>query len=138
MILSFVQRHAKLVMLLWAVVFLLSAAGAWHLNDAVKAGGFNDQHGQSFAGQDVNRDAFGDAENELSVVLTSNEAVDASTIDAVEKAIHELPHVARVTDGRQVAQLGSDSEQTQIVQVGFDADNTTTQNMVPTLRDKVA
>lgn len=138
MILTFVQRHAKLVILLWAVVFVLSAVGAWHLNDAVKAGGFNDQHGQSFAGQDVNREAFGDADNELSVVLTSDETVDSSTLDAVETAIHELPHVEHVTDGRQVAQLGSDSGQTQIVQVGFDADNTTTQNMVPTLRDKVA
>ena len=138
MVLTFVQRHAKLVILLWAVVFVLSAVGAWHLNDAVKAGGFNDQHGQSFAGQDVNREAFGDADNELSVVLTSDETVDSSTLDAVETAIHELPHVEYVTDGRQVAQLGSDSGQTQIVQVGFDADNTTTQNMVPTLRDKVA
>ncbi|WP_261792568.1 MMPL family transporter [Corynebacterium propinquum] len=138
MILTFVQRHAKLVILLWAVVFVLSAVGAWHLNDAVKAGGFNDQHGQSFAGQDINREAFGDADNELSIVLTSDETVDSSTLDAVETAIHELPHVEHVTDGRQVAQLGSDSGQTQIVQVGFDADNTTTQNMVPTLRDKVA
>lgn len=138
MILTFVQRHAKLVILLWSVVFVLSAVGAWHLNDAVKAGGFNDQHGQSFAGQDVNREAFGDADNELSVVLTSDETVGSSTLDAVETAIHELPHVEHVTDGRQVAQLGSDSGQTQIVQVGFDADNTTTQNMVPTLRGKVA
>lgn len=128
MILTFVQRHAKLVILLWAVVFVLSAVGAWHLNDTVKAGGFNDQHGQSFAGQDINREAFGDADNELSVVLTSDETVDSSTLDAVETAIHELPHVEHVTDGRQVAQLGSDSGQTQIVQVGFDADNTTTQN----------
>ena len=112
MILTFVQRHAKLVILLWAVVFVLSAVGAWHLNDAVKAGGFNDQHGQSFAGQDVNREAFGDADNELSVVLTSDETVDSSTLDAVETAIHELPHVEYVTDGRQVAQLGSDSGQT--------------------------
>ena len=71
-------------------------------------------------------------------MLTSDETVDSSTLDAVETAIHELPHVEYVTDGRQVAQLGSDSGQTQIVQVGFDADNTTTQNMVPTLRDKVA
>ena len=138
MILSFVQRHAKFLILLWVAAFLLGAAGAWHLNDAVKAGGFNDQHGQSFAGQDVNRYAFGDPDNELSVVLTSDEAIDFSTIDAVEKSIHGLSHVERVTDGRHVGQLGSDTGKTQIVQVGFDADNTTTQNMVPTLRGKVA
>lgn len=138
MILSFVQRHAKFLILLWVAAFLLGAAGAWHLNDAVKAGGFNDQHGQSFAGQDVNRYAFGDPDNELSVVLTSDEAIDFSTIDAVEKSIHGLSHVERVTDGRHVEQLGSDTGKTQIVQVGFDADNTTTQNMVPTLRGKVA
>lgn len=138
MILSFVQRHAKVVMLLWAVIFLLSAVGAWHLNNAVKAGGFNDQHGQSFVGQEVNQHAFGDADNELSVVLTSEKAVDTSTINAVEKAIYGLPHVAHVTDRRDVAQLGSDSGQTQVLQVGFDADNTTTQNLVPALRDSVA
>ena len=56
----------------------------------------------------------------------------------MEKSIHGLSHVERVTDGRHVGQLGSDTGKTQIVQVGFDADNTTTQNMVPTLRGKVA
>ncbi len=138
MLVSFVQRHAKAVALVWVVLFALGGLGAIHLNDAVKAGGFNDQHGQSFTGQEVNKHAFGDPDNELSVVLKSDGPIDSSTLDAVEDSIKQLPHVTRIADGRQVQQLASKSGTAQIVQVGINADNTTTQNMVPSLRDKVA
>lgn len=138
MFISFVQRHAKLVALIWVVLFALGGLGAAHLNDSVKAGGFNDQNGQSIAGQDVNRQAFGDAENELSVVLKSDKEITDSTLDAVEASIKDLPNIDKIVDGRQVPQLVSGSKQTQIIQVGVSADNTTTQNMVPDLRDTVS
>jgi|GEM_PF-903751 RND superfamily drug exporter len=137
MVVSFVQRHVKIVAFLWVILFILGGIGAFQLNGAVKAGGFNDQNGQSFLGQEVNRKAFGDAENELSVVLKSDREISQSELDDVAESIKELPHVVRVADGRDVKQLVSESGHTQIVQVGIDADNTTTQNMVPTLRDKV-
>lgn len=137
MITSFVRRHAKLVTLVWVMLFALGGLGAAQLNDSVKAGGFNDKNGQSIVGQEVNRNAFDDSESELSVVLKSYEAINPSVLDEVEESIKKLPNIGDVTDGRQIPQLASDSRQTQIIQVGVDADNTTTQNMVPDLRDAV-
>ncbi|KAB1504403.1 MMPL family transporter [Corynebacterium sp. 320] len=138
MIASFVQRHATLVVAAWIVLCALGGFGALQLNDVVKAGGFNDQNGQSFAGQEANRHAFNDPENELSVVLTSDKQIDASVVDKVEESVKTLPNIGAVTDGRQAPQLASDSGHTHIVQVGVKADNTTTQNMVPMLREKVS
>lgn len=138
MITSFVQRHAKFVALVWVVLFAFGGLGAAQLNDSVKAGGFNDENGQSFVGQEVNRRAFGDADNELSVVLKSEKAINPSVLDEVEASIKELPQVGQIADGRQVPQLVSASRRTQIIQVGVDADNTTAQNIVPNVRSAVA
>ena len=135
---SIVQRHSKLVALIWLVLFALGIVGATQLNDSVKAGGFNDQNGQSFVGQEINRQAFGDPENELSVVLQAEQPIASSLLDEIKLALHHQPHVVKVTDGRDLQQLRSDSGQTHILQVGIDADNTTTQNMVPILRAEVA
>ena len=134
---SFVQRRPKLVAVVWILLLVFGAFGAARLTDSVKAGGFNDQHGRSIVGQEVNRHAFDDAENELSVVLKSDREISSATLDTVEAAIKDLPNVNKIVDGRQLPQLVSDSKQTQIVQVGVSADNTTTQNMVPALREAV-
>lgn len=138
MVFSLVRRHPKLTVLAWILFFAVTAIGAGQLNNAVKAGGFNNQHGRSFEGVEINREALDDPENELSVVLKSSSEITPSVLDSVEASITQLPHVKNVMDGREVQQLRSSTGQTQIIQVGIDASNTTTQNMVPTLREKVS
>lgn len=135
---SLVRRHPKLTVLAWILFFAITAIGAGQLDNAVKAGGFNDQHGRAFEGIELNHYVFNDPENELSVVLKSNSAITPSVLDSVKASIARLPHVVEITDGRDVDKLKSDTGQTQIVQVGIDANNTTTQNMVPLLREKTS
>ena len=138
MIIRFVMSRPKFVAIIWVILFALGGFGAAQLNNAVKAGGFNDQNGQSFKAQEINQDVFGDPENELSVVLKSDNEISTDSVDAAFTAIRELPRVAAVVDSRNVPALSSTSGKTHIIQVGIDADNTTTQNMVPDLREKVA
>ncbi|WP_246858128.1 MULTISPECIES: MMPL family transporter [unclassified Corynebacterium] len=137
MLLRIVERHPKSIVFLWLLIFLAGGLGALHLNDTVKAGGFNDQHGASFEGQKINQKAFGDPENELSVVVSSNEPIADQTIEQIETAAHALPKVANVRDSRQLPNLGSGTGNTQIIQVGINGDNTESQNLVPELRKAV-
>lgn len=134
---SFVKKYSKLILVVWLLLSALGVVGALQLNGAVKAGGFNDENGTSFVGQEVNEHAFGDPANQLTVVLNSDSRISSEVLDNVSTGIETLPNIDSVIDGRALDSLSSDSGKTQILQVGVAADNTTTQNMIPDLRDRV-
>ena len=62
-------RRPRLVIGFWLIVLAFSGALALHLQDAMKAGGFNNPRGSAVLGQSTLERAFGEAPNSLQVVL---------------------------------------------------------------------
>lgn len=118
-------------------VFLISGALATQLSGAVKAGGFTDSHSDSVVAQEISQEVFGDPENQLTVVLSGDELMLSDALDHVIEAAKSVDHVQAVTDSRMVPSLAAASGTTQVLQVAFSADNTTTQNSVPELRESL-
>ncbi|MDN6620058.1 MAG: MMPL family transporter, partial [Corynebacterium variabile] len=74
-LLNLVQRHPRRILAVWALFFIVTAALATQLTGAVKAGGFTDSHADSVQAQKIAQQAFGDPENQLTVSLTSDNAI---------------------------------------------------------------
>lgn len=128
-------RRPKTTIALWAVIVALSIPFALQLEHALKAGGFSNPRGDGTVGQAVLEDAFGEPPNSLQVVLQGDAAAIPAAVDAVRDVAEVTPHVVAVTDAsEQPAWLSADGRTT-FVQIGFDADGTTTQNLVADLRD---
>lgn len=136
-ILTIVQRNPRKFLAAWALFFVVTGALATQLTGAVKAGGFTDSRADSVTAQDIAQEVFGDPENQLIVVLSGEAAVPLDILDQAVAAAESIDHVGAVIDSRSVPSLASGSGNTQVLQIGFDADNTTTQNSVPELRDAI-
>ncbi|MFZ2562459.1 MMPL family transporter [Corynebacterium variabile] len=132
------QRHPRRILAVWALFFIVTAALATQLTGAVKAGGFTDSHADSVQAQKIAQQAFGDPENQLTVSLTSDNAITPADLDKASDAAASIDHVTGVVDGRTISSLTSDSGRTQVLQVSFGTDNTTTQNSTPHLRDALS
>ncbi|MDN6659038.1 MAG: MMPL family transporter, partial [Acidipropionibacterium jensenii] len=137
-LLNLVQRHPRRILAVWALFFIVTAALATQLTGAVKAGGFTDSHADSVQAQKIAQQAFGDPENQLTVSLTSDNAITPADLDKASDAAASIDHVTGVVDGRTISSLTSDSGRTQVLQVSFGTDNTTTQNSTPHLRDALS
>ncbi|MEJ4098913.1 MMPL family transporter [Corynebacterium mastitidis] len=136
-ILPIVQRNPRKLLAAWALFFVVTGALATQLNGAVKAGGFTDSRADSVTAQDIAQEVFGDPENQLIVVLSGESAVPLDILDQAVAAAESIDNVGAVIDSRSVPSLASESGNTQVLQIGFDADNTTTQNSVPELRGAI-
>lgn len=134
-LLNFVQRHPKKVIAAWVLFLALTGALATQLTGAVKAGGFTDANADSVAAQDIAQRAFGDPENQLTIVLNGDSPITNDILDKVTEATESIDHVDSVVDSRETPSLSSHSGKTQVLQANFSADNTTTQNSVPELRE---
>lgn len=132
---SFVQRNPWKIIAVWALFLAVTGVLALQLTGAVKAGGFTDSHGDAVKAREIAEDAFGDPENQLTVALTSDQLISQDQLDNAVNAAESIDHVSSVADGRTVPSLSSASGKTEVLQVSFDTDNTTTQNSVPDLRD---
>ena len=122
---------------MWTLFFIITGVLATQLTGAVKAGGFIDSHGSSATTQKLAHHALGDPENQLTVSLTSDNPIKPMIVEKVSSAVSAIDHVSEVIDGRTAPSLSSNSGRTHVLQVNLGADNTTTQNSVPHLRQTV-
>ncbi|MDK8511402.1 MMPL family transporter [Corynebacterium bovis] len=131
-------RRPRLVLAAWGLFFLVCLPLAVFLGGAVKAGGFVDSRSASAEAQQLSERVFGDPPNQLLVTLASGRGVTDSDRDRAVRAAGDIAGVTSVVDARTVPALRSDSGRTQVVEVNFSTDNTTTQNSVPALRSAVS
>lgn len=130
-------NRPKTVLATWLLMLAVAVPFAVQLNGALKAGGFSDPRGASVQAQHTLDRAFHEAPNSLLIVLHGNAGRVA---DAVPDARNAVPGagVAQVTDYRTHPEWLSKDGRTTFLQVGFTSDNTTVQNLVPTVRADVA
>ncbi len=135
------QRHPWRVIAAWVVLIVSLAPLALHLEDRLKAGGFEDPDGDSQQTARTLERAFGDPANFLQVVVRTDEGTPADVRDGVREAAStagSTEHVTAVTTWRDDPALTADDGLTSMVLVGLDSDSTTTQNLVAPLRDDLA
>jgi putative drug exporter of the RND superfamily len=133
----FAHRRPRPIVAFWLVIIGVAAALAMNLPDAMKAGGFNDPHGEAaLAQQSVDR-AFHEAPNSLQIVLHDPDEAITTAAARARTTAQAFEHVQDVQGYQQHASWLSADKHTTFLQVGFKADNTTTQNLVPTLREDV-
>lgn len=130
-------ERPKAVIATWLLLLALSVPFALQLNGALKAGGFSDPRGESVEAQHSLEQAFEEAPNSLLIVLhgpdqTATEAVPAA------RAAADGPGVASISDVTDQPGWVSEDGRTTFLHVGYHTDNTTVQNLVPTLSDEVA
>lgn len=138
MLSSLAIAHPRKVIAFWVGFLLLGGVLALGLNGEVKAGGFNDPRGEAFVGQQVKERAFDDPPNTAQIVLSAATPITERTLDAVRQAASSVDGVTGTVDSRTAPVLTTPDGTTQVVDVAFSVDNTTTQNRIETLRAAVA
>ncbi len=138
MLSSLAIAHPRKVIAFWVGFLLLGGVLALGLNGEVKAGGFNDPRGEAFVGQQVKERAFDDPPNTAQIVLSAATPITERTLDEVRQAASSIDGVTGTVDSRTAPVLTTPDGTTQVVDVAFSVDNTTTQNRIETLRAAVA
>ncbi|MEV6699354.1 MMPL family transporter [Streptomyces sp. NPDC051453] len=135
-VIHFALARPRAVIASWLLVLLVSAPFALHLEGALKAGGFSSPRGASVHAQATLEKAFHEAPNSLLVVLHDKQGKVTGQLPAARKAA-ERPEVSQVTDVRTHPDWVSKDGKTTFLQLSFHSDNTTVQNLVPTVRDDI-
>jgi RND superfamily putative drug exporter len=136
-LLSLVQRRRWSVVALWLLALVAAAPLALQLPGTLSAGGFTDPRSESAAGADTLREVFADDPDALVVVLHDAGGQVTDAVPDARSAIEEVPRVSSVSDTTEHPEWTSADGRTTILQVGFDADETTVQNSTPVLGDEV-
>ncbi|MGH3311439.1 MAG: MMPL family transporter [Streptomyces sp.] len=130
-------RRPKTVIAAWLLVVALAVPFALQLTGALKAGGFSNPRSASVDAQHTLEKAFNEAPNSLLVVLHDKDGAAEKSVPAARTAA-QRDGVAQITDYRTHPEWLSEDGRTTFIQVGFTSDNTTVQNLVPTVQDDVA
>lgn len=135
------QRRPRWTIAAWLMLVIAMAPLAYHLEDRLRAGGFEDPAGESSQATRTLQRAFGDPANSLQVVVHTDDGTPADVragVRAAATVAEGTEHVTRVTTSSQDPSLASEDGRTSMILVALDADNTTTQNLVERLRDDLA
>ncbi|GHD77504.1 membrane protein [Streptomyces mirabilis] len=135
-LISLSVQRPKAIIAAWLLLLVVSAPFALKLEGALKAGGFSNPRGESVHAQHTLEQAFHEAPNSLLIVLHDRAGSVRSAVDEARQAARR-PGVTTITDERAHPEWVSKDGRTTFLQVGFSGDNTTVQNVVPTLRDDV-
>lgn len=127
-------RHPRSVLIVWASLVLIGAVLALRLDGALSGGGFTNPRGEALQAQQILEDSFGEAPNELVIVLQSREPLSPATMNEAADMAREAG-AARVTVPSQEPNLVSDDGRTAAILAGFTTDSTTVQNAVPGLQE---
>ncbi|WP_084464093.1 MMPL family transporter [Microtetraspora fusca] len=130
-------RRPGLVVAIWLVLAAVSVPLMLQLPGALKAGGFDNPRGESAAGQRILERAFAEVPEELQVVLHDASGDVTRVVDHAAALARPLPHVASVSDYRQEPRWLSADRHTTFLRLGFRADPTTVQNLIPDLRERM-
>lgn len=126
-------RHPRVVLAVWATLFIAGALLALRLDGALSGGGFTNPRAEALQAQAVLEQKFDEAPNQLVIVLSAADPVADAAIDEAADLAREAG-AERVTLPSEQADLASDDGRTVAVIAGFTADSTTVQNLVPELQ----
>jgi RND superfamily putative drug exporter len=135
-LISLSVQRPKAVIAAWLLLLVVAAPFALKLEGALKAGGFSNPRGESVHAQHTLEQAFHEAPNSLLVVLHARAGSVGSAVEEARQAA-QRPGVTAITDERTHPEWVSKDGRTTFLQVGFSEDNTTVQNVVPTLQREV-
>ncbi|MEU3983202.1 MMPL family transporter [Streptomyces sp. NPDC026672] len=136
-IIRFAVQRPRAVLAGWLLVLLVSVPFALQLEGALKAGGFSSPRGASVEAQATLESAFHEAPNSLLVVLHDDHGQVVDQVSAA-RAAAQRPEVSQITDLKTHPEWLSKDGRTTFLQLSFRTDNTTVQNLVPTVRSDIS
>ncbi|WP_423919855.1 MMPL family transporter [Frigoribacterium sp. 2-23] len=132
-----IVRHPRLVLAVWLVVLAGGALLATQLDAALSGGGFTNPRAEALVTQAVVQKAFGDAPNQLIVVLDGDTPLTESDYGSATHILREAG-ATTITTPRDNVALVSTSGRTAVLTAGFDGDGTRIQSLVPDLQSKLS
>ena len=131
------RRAPRLVLTAWVILVAVAAALALQLDGALSGGGFTAPRAEALVTQaGIERD-FGDAPNQVVVVLDGDDAISPAAIDETTALLTEHGAVSVTTPGQRPDYASAD-DRTVVITAGFDGDNTVAQNLTPDLQEGVS
>lgn len=131
------RRAPRLVLTAWVILVAVAAALALQLDGALSGGGFTAPRAEALVTQaGIERD-FGDAPNQVVVVLDGDDAISPAAIDETTALLTEHGAVSVTTPGQRPDYASADGR-TVVITAGFDGDNTVAQNLTPDLQEGVS
>src|SRR6266540_3199373 len=126
-----------LTVAVWLVLAVVCVPLMTQLTGALKSGGFENPRGEDTRGQQTLQRAFHEPRQTLQVVLHNAGGDVSGAVDAAAGVAKATPHVATVQDYRTELRWLSSNRHTTFLQLGFNADDTTVQNLTGDLRDRL-
>jgi RND superfamily putative drug exporter len=126
-----------LTVAVWVVLAVVCVPLMTQLTGALKSGGFENPRGEDTRGQQTLQRAFHEPRQTLQVVLHNAGGDVSGAVDTAAGVAKATPHVATVLDYRTEPRWLSSNRHTTFLQLGFDADDTTVQNLTGDLRDRL-
>lgn len=131
------RRAPRLVLTAWVILVAVAAALALQLDGALSGGGFTAPRAEALVTQaGIERD-FGDAPNQVVVVLDGDDAISPAAIDETTALLTDHGAVSVTTPGQRPDYASADGR-TVVITAGFDGDNTVAQNLTPDLQEGVS
>lgn len=131
------RRAPRLVLTAWVILVAVAAALALQLDGALSGGGFTAPRAEALVTQaGIERD-FGDAPNQVVVVLDGDDTISPAAIDETTALLTDHGAVSVTTPGQRPDYASADGR-TVVITAGFDGDNTVAQNLTPDLQEGVS
>ncbi|HEV8558934.1 MAG TPA: MMPL family transporter [Actinophytocola sp.] len=133
----FAIGRPRLTVAVWVVLAAICVPLMMQLTGALKSGGFENPRGEDTRGQQTLQRAFHEPRQTLQVVLHNPGGDVSGAVDTAAGVAKATPHVSTVLDYRTEPRWLSPNRHTTFLQLGFDADDTTVQNLTGGLRDRL-
>lgn len=131
-----IRRAPRLVLSAWIVLVAVAGVLALQLDGALSGGGFTAPEAEALVTQaEIERD-FGDAPNQVVVVLDSPDPIAPTTVSAAADVLADAGADSITTPAERPDRASSDGR-TVVITGGFDGDNTAVQNATPDLQTAV-
>lgn len=133
-------NHPWITISLWIAVTLGCAIFALKLDGALSGGGFSNPRAEALVAQQAVQDTFGDAPNQILVVLDAGNEPTSVSADDIEHASSHLTELGAtsITDARINPDLQSADAKVSLLIGGFPGDNTSVQNLTEELQDTLS
>ena len=133
---TFARRKPKLIVSIWVAAALVCIPFAIGLQSHLEAGGFTNPRGQATQAQKLGEQAFGEAPNNLLVILKSKSPVE-KWIAPVGDILSKLPHAFEVQNYSEHPTWLAENGRTTLLEVGLGMGDTAAQNLVPLANAKI-
>ncbi|WP_286345651.1 MMPL family transporter [Frondihabitans sucicola] len=122
---------------IWLIVLAAGALLATQLDGALSGGGFTNPRAEALVTQKVVQKAFGDAPNQVVVVLDGDKTLTDPDYGSATNILRSAG-ATTITTPVDNSAFVSRSGHTAVITAGFDGDGTSAQNLVPGLQSKLS